>query len=198
MFYPDISRRPAYSTKANGDSFASYDRYREEISEDCNHRCTYCDITLEEMGFEGMQLDHFKPQELFPEHKSDPTNLVLSCPKCNRLKSDHWPSAESGLSFIDPFEIGRTNHFSITESGEISATNTQAACYQIELLFLNREARIQIRRRRMVQDKVKRAQQDIESRLQALIKDTVPLEQKEMFRELESIREVLGLFKDHS
>ncbi len=146
-FYPDLLRRDTYSTKTSGE-FYSYSSYRDNIHEDCQNRCVYCDITIDEHGGEGFHLDHFRPQSTNSELINNPNNLVSSCPKCNYFKSDHWPESYPNVSFLDPFEIGRVNRFVFNEDGSISPAPDNQAIYQIKLLNLNRPARIQLRRAR--------------------------------------------------
>jgi uncharacterized protein (TIGR02646 family) len=147
-FYPDLLRRDTYPTKTNG-NFYSYSSYRDNIHEDCQNRCVYCDITIDEHGGEGFHLDHFKPQSTNSELINDPNNLVSSCPKCNYFKSDHWPDSYPNVSFLDPFEVGRVNRLVFNVDGSISPAVDNQAIYQIELLNLNRPARIQLRRFRL-------------------------------------------------
>lgn len=168
MFYPTIVRRADYPLRSDG-QYYQYSHYREVISEDCQHRCVYCDVTLQEHASEGMQLDHFKPQELFPALKNDPGNLVLSCPKCNRLKSSHWPvNAIVGIDgFLDPFTANRTRWYNILPCGEIKETNP-ATGIKIKLLQLNRPARKQLRRMRLIEQRIEAMDNTVSERLQAL------------------------------
>jgi len=156
IFYPDIERREAYSQKEDGMYYASYSHYRDEITEDCKRRCVYCDVTLIEHGGEGMQLDHFKPQEHFNNLKNDPNNLVLACPKCNRLKSDYWPiNEEIGLDgFLDPFTNDRNEWYKIHPCGSIEYVDSCAVELMIEKLNLNRPARVQVRRKRLLEQRI--------------------------------------------
>ena len=168
MFYPNLVRRTDYPLRDDG-HFYSYSRYREEITTDCSHRCVYCDVTLEEHAGEGMQLDHLKPQQLFPALKNDPDNLVLSCPKCNRLKSCHWPADPTlGIDgFLDPFTANRIDWYHILPCGEIKETNP-ATGIKIELLQINRPARKQLRRRRLIEQRIQAIDSEVHNRLVAL------------------------------
>ncbi len=159
LFLPDLNRRANYHKKINGEYYKDYLVYYDEISEDCIHRCIYCDIFIEEIGGEGMQLDHFRPQKKFPGKSNDPSNLVLSCPKCNRLKSDYWSCALDSKSthngcygFVEPFEENRREFFSVEESGQFASLQGPAN-YMIDLLLLNRCSRVQVRRKRIMYQK---------------------------------------------
>ena len=162
MFYPQLSRRAKYSSPyGSGGFFADYKQYANEIAEDCQHRCVYCDAKeRENLGGDTFQLDHFRPQKHFPSLKSDPENLVLACPACNRFKSDHWPvgkssthTFEGSIGFLEPFKDDRRDYFEIGSDGEICAKKDPAA-YVVKILHLNRPARKNLRRHRILMDEI--------------------------------------------
>jgi hypothetical protein len=146
MFFPTLTRRGAYSVKADG-GFYIYSHYKTEISEDCQHRCVYCDATADEVGgHEAMQLDHFRP-ESFPEFENlinDPRNLHYACGRCNLWKSDWWPARGSNAThngtegFVDPFIENRQGYFQVDGDGYIHPLRAPAG-YMIRLLRLDRE-----------------------------------------------------------
>ncbi|HGL6355880.1 TPA: HNH endonuclease [Citrobacter amalonaticus] len=156
MFYPILTRRKEYEKKKSGDYYR-YSYYRAVIEEDCQKRCVYCDLLLKEHAFEGMHLDHFRPQSLFSELTNDPSNLVLSCPKCNSLKTNHWPCSgvainspphDNNIGFIDPFTEKMRDYLAVDKDGVLHS-NKKPADYVIELLKLNRPSRILLRKRRL-------------------------------------------------
>lgn len=168
MFYPQICRRKQYKVSSLGTPFADYRVYHEEISEDCNFRCVYCDILLRENGGEGMHLDHFRPQKTFPELAKSPENLVLACAKCNLLKSDFWPDDKLSPShFIDPFRITRSDHFEVFEDGKVLGLSAQSN-YMINILSLNRLSRCTVRKMRMLKKEASRLIAHIENELFSL------------------------------
>lgn len=159
LFFPKITRRKNYSIKRDGETY-HYAHYREQIEHDCKNRCVYCDVVINEIGFEGFALDHFRPQEAFPELANAPENLVTACGKCNRLKSHHWPidrtlaiSHDGVVGFVDPFGCDRHDFFSISNDGKLIESQGPSK-YLIELLNLNRPSRILIRRTRLLQKKI--------------------------------------------
>ncbi len=163
LFYPVLTRRDEYKRTNQGNYYSNYGEYYHEIETDCQRRCVYCDITLNEIGGEGMQLDHFRPKSIpkFEHLSNDPNNLVLSCPKCNRLKSKCWPADISvnatytdDCGFIDPFNTNRKEYFEIEDTGKIKGKKPPSK-YIIKLLLLDRMARIQIRRKRLLRVKIK-------------------------------------------
>lgn len=159
VFFPRLNRRATYI--GNGPGRANrYDAYRAEIEEDCKMSCVYCDISLEELGGEGLQLDHFRPENHFPALVNEPLNLLAACPKCNRLKWDHWPCHKKDASkpsynkvegFVDPFLENRQDFFSVRSDGELNSVKPPAK-YMINLMKLNRTARSQVRRKRMIEE----------------------------------------------
>jgi len=165
MFYPQIFRRKQYKVSSLGTPFADYRAYHEEISEDCNFRCVYCDILLRENGGEGMHLDHFRPQKSFPELSKSPENLVLACAKCNLLKSDFWPDENLSPShFIDPFTITRADHFNVIEDGKVLGLSAQSN-YMINIVSLNRLSRCTVRKMRILKNEASRLIAHIENEL---------------------------------
>lgn len=174
LFYPRLERRETYSG-AEGVKSPKYSDYRQEIEEDCKNRCVYCDVAVQEHAYEGMQLDHFRPKKYFPTLEDDPLNLVLCCPKCNRFKWHHWPcekdasvpSHNDHVGFIEPFVEYYGEYFSVQTNGELGAIKPPAD-YTIRLLRLNRKARVQVRRRRIIRNKVKNIVTSLSERIQNL------------------------------
>lgn len=177
MFYPLLTRRQNYSKKADGSYYADYHHYFTEIKEDCQDRCVYCDALLEEHGNEGFHIDHFRPYAHFAELKSDPNNLVLACSKCNIWKSKNWPtnmyfhvhaSHDGTIGFIDPFLEPLSNYFKVERSGHLLTTGVVAQ-YMLELLHLNRESRIQLRRKRTILYKAMQLNEIVDLKLKELV-----------------------------
>jgi len=167
LFFPNINRREDYLVKTTGEYYSDYSRYRTQISEDCGERCVYCDVLLEEIGYEGMVLDHFRPQKLFPDLKSNPENLVLSCPKCNSLKSDHWPedcgvddTFVGNVGFVDPFIDSKNDFFIVDENG-VFIPKQPPSPYMEKLLSVNRVSRKLVRKKRILSEVIRRHYDDI-------------------------------------
>jgi hypothetical protein len=177
LFYPLIKRREKYSTRPDGAYYSDYNHYHGEIAEDCQQRCVYCDIRHNEIGYEGMVLDHFRPQKHFQTLINMPDNLVLSCPKCNRLKSDLWPvgnecsSTHDGMcGFIDPFIEPMSNYFEVLEDGELKTIKPPAP-YIEKVLVLNRKSRKQVRLLRIISYKIKKLLNEMESEFTVTLKE---------------------------
>lgn len=101
-----------------------YGLRRKILEEDFKGICGYC-AKSSKIFLEKFQIDHFAPQSKFPERKNDYDNLVLSCPCCNRLKSDKWVTENSHIhytekeGFIDPASDEFDRHLGRKENGEI-------------------------------------------------------------------------------
>ncbi|WP_081015326.1 MULTISPECIES: HNH endonuclease [Pseudomonas] len=177
MFYPTLTRRTNYSKKPDNTYYADYHHYFTEIKEDCQERCVYCDALLSEHGDEGFHIDHFRPFVHFSSLKSDPNNLVLACSKCNIWKSKNWPtnmyfhvhaSHDGTVGFIDPFLEPLSDYFEVEPSGRLLTKGTVAK-YMLELLHLNRESRIQLRRKRTILYKAMQLNEIVDQKLKVIV-----------------------------
>ena len=126
----------------------SYQLYRPYIREDFRATCAYCLLAeLFAAGFENFELDHFRPQSLFPGSYADYYNLYYSCHPCNRIKRDKWPppALESeGVGFVDLCTDDFDTHFEETLDGRWLG-RTVSAKYTIDALRLNRPHLVKLR-----------------------------------------------------
>jgi len=116
-----------------------YTSFKPFIREDFNRRCGYCDdLDVYHGGVRGYQIDHFKPHSIdsFKHLKEEYSNLVYSCPFCNRAKSNKWEDIDG---FIDPCEKEYDNHLERNNKGQIISKTTQGKYIYTNLnLFLKR------------------------------------------------------------
>ena len=108
-------------------NYANYSRYKKYLRSDFNQRCGYCDISDHILGGETVfQIDHFAPKK-FADLVNEYSNLVYSCPSCNRAKWDDWPMpsvepSHDGLrGYVDPCDEEYDTHLSRISSGKIIA-----------------------------------------------------------------------------
>ncbi len=166
-FFGPLQRRANYSNREDG-AFFSYAYFRHhfqhEIAEDCLLRCVYCDCHENEAGGrESMELDHFRPYTHagFEGLEDDPRNLHHACGRCNRLKSNKWPSThptdphDGTVGFVDPFTEAREVYFEVADDGALVAIR-HPATYLIRLLALNRPLLKLLRRRRIYETELNR------------------------------------------
>lgn len=180
MYFPKLTRRNEtdYHVPGTANFYANYQEYREKVSEDCQHRCVYCDITSDENGGEGMQLDHFRPQNYFFALKSHPHNLYLACAKCNRLKTNDWPCGKNigdpsfvgAIGYIDRFEHDPMQYLFVNDDGGIVQIDGPIN-YMIRKLSLNRLSRTQIRRRRIINKRKEVLSVNITKLMEKLLSD---------------------------
>ena len=100
-------------------TYARYTAFKPYIRDDFNKRCGYCDdLDVYHGGARGYQIDHFKPHsiEAFKHLKEEYSNLVYSCPFCNRAKSSKWKEEDG---FIDPCEDEYDEHLARNDRGKI-------------------------------------------------------------------------------
>lgn len=105
--------------------YANYTSFKPYIRDDFNKRCGYCDdLDLFHGGVRGYQIDHFKPHSIkrFKKLKQEYSNLVYSCPFCNRAKSNKWIDTNG---FIDPCKDEYDKHICRNEKGQIIYKTTQ-------------------------------------------------------------------------
>ena len=116
-------------------TYASYTSFKPYIREDFNKRCGYCDdLDVYHGGSRGYQIDHFKPHSIarFSALKEEYSNLVYSCPFCNRAKSNKWEDTDG---FIDPCDEEYDEHLKRNDRGQIIATTNRGQYIHKNLNF---------------------------------------------------------------
>ena len=118
--------------------YTDYKRFKKYLRKDFNNRCGYCDdLDYYAGGVDVYHIDHFKPKDEthFPILINKYSNLVYSCPYCNRAKSNKWELR----GFIDPCSRQYDNHLLRNLTGKINSITTQGKYIFINLkLFLLR------------------------------------------------------------
>lgn len=98
--------------------------YKEQLVKDFRDLCGYCGKNRNYF-FDNFQIDHFRPKSKYPDLKNDYNNLVLSCPICNRNKSDDWPTNDKNvyhndsIGYVDPASKEFDEVFYRDEDGNI-------------------------------------------------------------------------------
>ena len=117
-----IIRRRAYNGKLN-----DYREAKPFLLIDFMNMCGYCGKNTVTMN-ERFHIDHFVPQRIDSERKNDYGNLVLSCPKCNLVKSGKWPTENKEkpndgiIGFVDPATEEYDFHLERDENGYVRGT----------------------------------------------------------------------------
>lgn len=104
-----------------------YRRYRDQLRQDFNCRCGYCD-DRDVPRAERFEIDHFVPQKVDSSLETVYSNLVYACRSCNNSKRAKWPTnnplePNNGREgWIDPCVSSYANQFERGKYGEIIAT----------------------------------------------------------------------------
>lgn len=174
IFFGPLKRRPTYvGTKG----VSGYGRYRDEIAEDCKHRCVYCDHSEKDLGGPPMmELDHLRPQSSFKDLEKSPTNLLYACRSCNGKKGNDWPAGksertyENGIGYVDPFKESRAEFFAVSACGRVQPREDPAK-YVIERLGLNRSLLQLLRQRRFLAGRLRQIIVDVEPRVNTALEN---------------------------
>lgn len=103
-----------------------YKKYREQLKNDFNCRCGYCDDP-DVPRAERFEIDHFVPRKVDPARESDYSNLVYACRSCNNSKRAKWPTGDKQIpndgkkGWIDPCDKNYDAQFARGLYGEIIA-----------------------------------------------------------------------------
>lgn len=110
--------------------YKDYHDYRPYLQKDFAHRCCYCNLHEDTIGVLSFQIDHFIPRKEFEgkrdELKTQYDNLMFTCPKCNRAKSNQYegdittPEIENRL-FYNPDLVDYNLIFYRDELGGIAS-----------------------------------------------------------------------------
>lgn len=122
--------------------FKDYTTYKKYLIEDFHHRCGYChDHDMFFGGSRNYQIDHFAPKKRFDDLKNKYTNLIYSCPFCNRSKWNKWigetpeENIKDNKGFVHPCNTDYEKHFIRNEIFEIIPTD-EIGQYMYEELHL--------------------------------------------------------------
>ena len=111
-------------------NFKDYHSYKKYLQADFSHRCCYCNLSEKTFGVISFQIDHFIPKNHFKNRRDELEtlyeNLMLTCPKCNRAKSDQYegdiesPHIENRLIY-NPDQVNYTSIFYRDALGQIAS-----------------------------------------------------------------------------
>jgi hypothetical protein len=120
---------------------------KRRVRERFNNRCAYC-LTAEELTATQFEIEHIEP--LATGGKSGFSNLCLSCPMCNRFKSDSStavdPSDGSAVPLFHPHLQQWREHFRWSEDGTEVVGLSPTGRGTIVTLRMNRPAMLRVRR----------------------------------------------------
>lgn len=135
--------------RPNPKTVARYGSYKDDLRNDFNRRCGYCDDedrwTGKKLFF---QIDHFVPRKYLKTiSEAEYGNLVYSCFFCNNSKRADWPTNDEMLhndgheGYIDVCDPVYDEQFYRDSTGEIVACTELGHYMYCKLkLFLKRHA----------------------------------------------------------
>ena len=122
-------------------------RLRKQVLVLAKGRCAYCQSSEALMGVK-FEIDHIIP--LSVGGKTTFKNLCLSCPTCNRYKAAHLTASDpltgNVVSLFHPFEQIWEEHFFWSDDGLRLVGYSPIGRATINLLHINRQAIVQLRR----------------------------------------------------
>lgn len=130
------------TTRRHGPSgWKDYGRYRQWLRDEFAFRCVYCLNRERWMDTRrGYQIDHFVPQKIRPDLKSDYSNLLYLCVACNNIKR--------AKALPDPFKVSLRASLQYHRDGNVEALQTEGERI-IEVLELDDPELIDFRRRKI-------------------------------------------------
>ncbi|MFA5932863.1 MAG: HNH endonuclease signature motif containing protein [Microgenomates group bacterium] len=166
--------------------YTDYTSYKSYLKSDFDSRCGYCDDHDQYYGgSDSYHIDHFAPKK-FADLISKYSNLVYSCPFCNKAKRNKWPSDDQNVNvvgdegFIDPCSENYDIHLNRDENGSIiSVTPIGGYMHKHLELNLNRHAIIwkldrineAITKIQVLRDSDSELGEDLSNRLNQLLAD---------------------------
>lgn len=145
----DKLREKIPNRRSNPKSVSSYKEFKDDIKEDFNSRCGYCDDEDRWMGGKRFfQIDHFVPRKyLMSISDKEYSNLIYSCFFCNNSKHSDWPTKDEQLpnngkeGYIDVCLPEYDTQFYRNSLGEIiPRTDLGEYMYKKLKLFLRRHS----------------------------------------------------------
>lgn len=129
MSYPFRTEMPVRTCKKK---YMNYKSYKPYLADDFHHKCGYTDCSHKWFGGQRtFQIDHLKPWSIYPDLKTEYSNLVYCCSYVNRAKSD-----DDNPNYLDPCETDYNEHFERDNRGFIVPKTTQGK-YMVDHMQLH-------------------------------------------------------------
>lgn len=112
-----------YTRKSPAPVRKRYRAYKRFLRIDFFYRCVFCGIHENDHGgFWHFHVEHIKPKAIhrFRHLKTDYTNLMYCCDKCNILKGTLWPSddpVKDNKGWPDPCQTDYEHHYQLVWNG---------------------------------------------------------------------------------
>lgn len=170
--------------------FTDYHGYRDHLRLDFWFSCAYCSIAEVEARGLGFEIDHYRPQDRFPEFKSAYANLYWSCELCNIKKGDLPPddAYDRGLRFIRVDHEDPAQHLRLEDDYSIQPL-TNVGKFTTVVLCLNDNRHKRLRRARAA---IYEASEEILVGLRALKRLSIDDVKKSVRSHFVRVRQELG------
>lgn len=97
--------RPVSKKSDPGLSVKNYSMYRVSLTSNIGYYCSYCERRLEH----GIEIEHIKPKDLYPDLELRWDNLLIACRNCNAIKGRQdinleeyfWPHLDNTAKAFD-------------------------------------------------------------------------------------------------
>ena len=126
--------------------FRRYQPYKKYLRKEFNGKCVYCCLPDRQKGYDNFGVDHYKPQNMFPELETEYSNLFYSCNSCNRHKGKFWPNLkQQKLGHFVPNPCDHQMYDHLRYKGGHIISHSVTGEFTIEWLDLNDEISIEYR-----------------------------------------------------
>lgn len=131
-------------------SYKNYRMYKRYLRIDFGFKCVYCHRHENAYNsYREFEIDHLRPKSSpsFAHLVNDYSNLVYSCPDCNNMKGDSWPSDNpliDQMGWLDPCEHDFDNHYRLYFDGQnlVVKINTNLGKWMAYKLGFDQKARL--------------------------------------------------------
>jgi uncharacterized protein (TIGR02646 family) len=118
-----------------------WSRVRKEVRADAQvlyeafyEKCAYCEAKMSHVS--SPQIEHYRPQNKFPDRMFDWSNWLVSCGRCNQKKWAHFPDCDGQPCLLDPTAEDPSGHLDFSRTRALAKTHRGAKT--VELIGLNR------------------------------------------------------------
>ena len=130
--------------------YKNYQSYKSSLQKDFKRHCAYCNLNEEWVAPLPFEVEHFIPRDAFEaagrkDLDTDYRNLMLACPRCNRLKGNLFYGDIADCKIFNPYfynpaEIDYNTVFYRDEKGRIHSDD-ELGKQMIERLRLYRPSK---------------------------------------------------------
>lgn len=133
---------PLRKHKKKVESQYNHPQIRQRLKDMFSSKCAYCESRIDHVAYS--HIEHFRPKSIFPERCFSWDNLILACPRCNREKSDRFPTEEQNGPLVNPTQEEPDAFFLFEYDDQTGTANVVAnenyarASVTVETIGLNR------------------------------------------------------------